>query len=89
MNKLTLALGVSMTYNNRTDYYLHQMLHLIHRLIAVQPIHPDQIAFTQAVLSAQPITTFHFHLANRDQVVALKIGQNSGKTSPKIVVLTK
>ena len=88
MNKLTLALGVSMAYNNRTDYYLHQILHLIHQLIAVQPIHPDQIALSQAVLSAQPISTLHFHLANRNQVVALKIGQNSGKTSTKLV-LTK
>jgi hypothetical protein len=78
-----------MAYNNRTDYYLHQMLHLIHQLISVQPIHLDQIALTQAVLSAQTISTFHFHLANRNQVVALKIGQNSGKTSTKIVVLTK
>ena len=58
-------------------------------IIAVQPIHPDQIALSQAVLAAQPISTFHFHLANRNQVVALQIGQNSGKTSTKIVVLTK
>ena len=65
------------------------MLHLIHQLIAVQPIHPDQIALSQAVLAAQPISTSHFHLANRNQVVALQIGQNSGKTSTKIVVLTK
>ena len=49
----------------------------------------DQIDLSQAVLSAQPISTFHFHIANRNQVVALKIGQNSGKTSTKIVVLTK
>jgi hypothetical protein len=89
MNKLTWALGVSMANNNRTDYYLHQILHLIHQLIAVQSIHPDQIALSQAVLSAQPISTLHFHLANRNQVVALKIGQNSGKTSTKMVVLTK
>ena len=79
MNKLTWALGVSMANNNRTDYYLHQILHLIHQLIAVQSIHPEQIALSQAVLSAQPISTLHFHLANRNQVVALKIGQNSGK----------
>ena len=65
------------------------MLHLIHQLIAVQPIHLDQIALSQGVLSAQPISTFHFHIANRNQVVALKIGQNSGRTSTKIVLLTK
>jgi hypothetical protein len=65
------------------------MLHLIHQLIAVQPIHPVQIALSPAALAAQPISTFHFHLANRNQVVALHIGQNSGKTSTKIVVPTK
>jgi hypothetical protein len=57
-------------------YDRHQMLHLIHKVIEpVQPAHLVQEALSQAILAAQPISTFHFRLANRNQVVAFKISQ--------------